>query len=91
VPVIATLSWGADESHAAIREVEELDALLDRLDAQARERRRPEEVQLTVATAGILGIVVGANWNSLNHIPADLDPPYMVSVADDNRDELLDF
>jgi hypothetical protein len=89
--MMPTLSWGTDETHVEVHEAEELDALLETLDAQARERRRPEDVQLTVGTAGILGIVVGADWSCLNHIPADLNPPYMVSVGDDDRDEVLDF
>ena len=69
----------------------ELDALLDELDRRARLNGRPEDVQLMVAGPGTLGIVVGADWSVLNHVPDDLDPPYMISVGDDTRDELVDF
>jgi immunity protein Imm1 of predicted polymorphic toxin system len=54
-------------------------------------RRRPEDVQLSVGEAGILGMVVGAAWSVLNHVPSHHDPPYMVSVGNDARDEQLDF
>lgn len=88
---VPILTWGVDATTTDLRTAGELDALLDDLDAEARERGRPEDIQLTVEAAGTLGIVVGADWSVLNHIPADLDPPYLVSVGDDDRDELLDF
>jgi hypothetical protein len=88
---VPILTWGMDATTADLRTAEELDALLDDLDAEARERGRPQDIQLTVEAAGTLGLVVGANWSVLNHIPEDLDPPYLVSVGDHDRDELLDF
>jgi Immunity protein Imm1 len=35
--------------------------------------------------------VVGADWSVLNHVPANLDPPYMVSVGDDQSNERVVF
>jgi hypothetical protein len=49
--------------------------------------RQAADVQVTVESAGTLGIVVGADLSVLNHVPADLDPPYMISVGDDQSNE----
>jgi hypothetical protein len=35
--------------------------------------------------------VVGADWSVLNHVPADVDPPYLVSVGDDQNEEPVVF
>jgi hypothetical protein len=66
---------------------DEVEELLDRIADEARRARRPQDVQVTVASAGTLGIVVGADWSVLNHVPMNLDPPYMVSVGDDQGKE----
>ncbi len=61
--------------------------MLDRIaDAACREGRL-QDVQVAVENAGTLGIVVGADWSVLNHVPADLDPPYLVSVGNDQSSE----
>jgi Immunity protein Imm1 len=70
---------------------DEAEELLDRIAEEARREGRPQDVQVTVESAGTLGIVVGADWSVLNHIPADLDPPYMVSVGDDQSEEPVVF
>ena len=48
-------------------------------------------MQVTVENPGTLGIVVGADWSVLNHAPADLDPPYLVSVEEDQDSEPVVF
>jgi hypothetical protein len=74
-----------------VRTAEELGALLDRVAAEARAAGKPQDVQVTVESAGTLGIVVGDDRSVLNHVPADLDPPYMVSVGGEDREEPFVF
>jgi hypothetical protein len=69
----------------------EVDAVLDRIAHEARRDGRPQDVQVTVEAAGTLGIVVGPDWSVLNHVPSNLDPPYMVSVGDDRSNEPVVF
>ena len=64
---------------------------VDRIADAARRDGRPQDVQVTVENTGTLGIVVGADWSVLNHVPADLDPPYKVSVGDDQSSEPVVF
>jgi hypothetical protein len=65
--------------------------MLDRIADAARRDGRPQDVQVTVENAGTLGIVVGADWSVLNHVPADLDTPYKVSVGDEQSSEPVVF
>jgi hypothetical protein len=84
------LEWGhgrrEEVTHAA-----DVDALLDQATSQARSAGRPQDVQVTVDGAGTLGIVVGAEWSLLSHIPPHLDPPYMVSVGHDSSEDPVVF
>jgi hypothetical protein len=68
-----------------------VDGMLDRIADAARRDGRPQDVQVTVENAGTLGIVVGADWSVLNHVPADLDTPYKVSVGDEQSSEPVVF
>jgi hypothetical protein len=77
---MALVEWGQGE-RAQVETAAELDALLDRVADEARAMGKPQDVQVTVASAGTLGIVVGGDRSLLNHIPADSDPPYLVSVG----------
>jgi len=84
------IEWGPGPRHERVSE-DELDALLDRIDVEARRMDRPVDVQVTVNAAGTLGIVLGADWSVLNHVPAHLDPPYLVSVGEDPSKEPVAF
>lgn len=84
------VEWGR-EQRRQIESFEQLDELLDRIAAEARADGRPQDVQITCGDAGTLGVVVGSERSALNHVPADLDPPYMVSVGDDVRDDPFVF
>jgi hypothetical protein len=77
---VVEFEYGHGPHQARIGE-NEVDELLDRLAVEARRDGMPQDVQVTVERAGTLGIVVGADWSVLNHVPAHLDPPYMVSVG----------
>lgn len=68
-----------------------LDRLLDQIASDARQAGRAQDVQVTVEGAGTLGIVLGADWSVLNHVPPHLDPPYMVSVGPAQSDDPLVF
>ena len=68
-----------------------LEELLDEVASAARADGKPQDVQVTVSGAGTLGIVVGADWSVLNHVPPDLEPPYAVSVGSDRREEPVTF
>lgn len=84
------IEWGTGPRQQRVPE-DELDALLDRIDDEARCVHRPQDVQLTVKDAGTLGIVLGADWSVLNHVPPHLNPPYMVTVGEDQGDERVAF
>jgi hypothetical protein len=88
--VAIVIEWGhgrRDEVSGA----NDLDARLDRIGSDALAEARPQDVQVSIEGAGTLGIVVGAEWSVLNHIPPDLDPPYRVSVGREDGDEPLAF
>ncbi len=84
------VEWGHGPRKQRI-EYAELDALLDRIASEARPNEKPQDVQVTVEGAGTLGIVVGADWSVLNHIPSDLEPPYLVSLGREQSDDLVVF
>jgi hypothetical protein len=84
------VEYGHGPRQARIGE-NEVDELLDRLAVEARRDGMPQDVQVTVESAGTLGIVVGADWSVLKHVPAHLDPPYMVSVGEDQSNEPVVF
>lgn len=84
-------SWGRDEREV-IDTVEQLDLLLDRVDADARHSGLPQVVQLTDDLAGgTLGVVVGGDRSLLNHVPADGNPPYLTSRGDEEEDKVFTF
>jgi len=64
VPSMVEIEWGHGPSQERVNE-DQLDALLNRIDADARRMDRPEDVQVTVNDAGTLGIVLGADWSVL--------------------------
>lgn len=84
------VEWGLGPRQEVVAE-HQLDDLLDRIDADARRDGRPQDVQVSVEGAGTLGIVVGSEWSVLNHVPADRNPPYMVSVGPDQSDDPVTF
>ena len=72
--------------------MEELDALLDRIDAEARRSGLPQAVALTgPGSAGSLTVVVGHDRSVLTHYPAHGDPPYLTSVGDEDEDRPFTF
>jgi hypothetical protein len=83
------VEWG-HEQREEIENLDQLDALLDRIAAEARTDGRAQDVQVS-GDAGTLGVVVGSDRSVLNHVPADLNPPYMASVGGDVRDEPFVF
>jgi hypothetical protein len=87
---VVKVAYGHGPRQARVSE-DDADELLDRISDEARRDGRPQDVQVTVESAGTLGIVVGADWSVLNHVPADLHPPYMVSVGDDQSNEPVVF
>jgi Immunity protein Imm1 len=85
------VSWGGGDRDV-VNTVEELDALLDRLDAEARRSGFPLDVQLDAGGgSGWLGIVVGHDRSVLNHVPDDANPPYLASSGDEDEDRGFAF
>jgi hypothetical protein len=85
------VTWGAG-GREIVGNVQDLDALLDRLDREARRNGRPISVGLTrQGGAGTLSIVVGAGRSLLDHVPEDNDPPYLASVGDEDVDRPFIF
>jgi hypothetical protein len=87
---VVEVEYGHGPRRARISD-NEVDGMLDRLADEARRDGMPQDVQITVESAGTLGIVVGADWSVLNHVPAHLDPPYMISVGEHQSDEPVVF
>ena len=87
---VVEVEYGQGPRQARVSE-DEVDEVLDHVADEARRNRKPQDVQVTVESAGTLGIVVGADWSVLNHVPATLDPPYRVSVGDDQSNEPVAF
>jgi hypothetical protein len=84
-------SWGRGHDQV-VRNSEELDALLDRLDAEARETGRPRDVSLTDPEGGgTLVVVLGHHRSFVHHVPEDLNPPYMASRGDQDEDRPFTF
>jgi hypothetical protein len=87
----AEATWG-HECRQVVGTVEELDALLDRIDDEARRTGRPQDVELTIpGDAGTLGLVVGHERSVLNHVPPNGNPPYMSSVGNEDEDRPFTF
>jgi hypothetical protein len=87
---MAVVEWGV-EQREEVCTAAELDILVERLAREARADAMPQDVQLTVEGAGTLGMVVGDDRSVLNHVPDNLDPPYMVSVGSQDSDEPFVF
>jgi hypothetical protein len=87
---VVTVEWGHGPRQQSVRE-DEVEEQLGRMSAQAQQAGRPQDVQVTVEGAGTLGIVVGADWSVLNYIPAHRNPPYFVSVGQEQADDPVAF
>lgn len=83
---MVVVEWGHEERRE-VASASELDELLNAIAAEARAKDMPQDVQVMVPEAGTLGIVVGAERSVLNHVPADNDPPYSMSVGDQDGEE----
>ena len=85
------MEWG-EGRRAEVATAAELDEALFQADAEARDRRAPQGVELTgPATAGRLSVVVGSDRSFVSHVPADGDPPYMASVGNEDEDRPFTF
>ena len=84
-------TWG-NGGREFIDSVGQLDALLDRIDSEARSDGRPQEVQLSAPEGdGTLGVVLGHERSVLSYVPADGNPPYLTSVGDEDEDRPFTF
>jgi|SRR5215216_4934843 len=84
------VEWGRGPCRQQIEE-KQLDPLLDRIASEASRSGKPQDVQVTVEGAGTLGIVLGADWSLLNHVPSNLKPPYMCCVGSIDSEEPMVF
>jgi hypothetical protein len=83
------LIWGEGEE-AAVVDVDELDALLDRLTLEA-EHGRPFIAELVADDGSTLSIGLGRPLTVVNYVPASLDPPYFQSMGRNGSDDALVF
>jgi hypothetical protein len=72
------LEWGAAHGEE-VRSVEELDRTLDALEREAQ--ADPFIVELDRGDAGSLSLGLGRAVTVVDHVPADLDPPYRQAYA----------
>lgn len=72
------LEWG-ENSVREVGSVEELDQVLDELEAKARDD--PFLVELSRDGDGSLSMGLGRGLTVLDYVPADLDPPYLQAYA----------
>jgi hypothetical protein len=86
--VAPALIWG--QSEVAVHSPQELDALLDRLSAEA-ERDLPFMVTLARADDATLSIGLGRPESVASYVGAGGDPPYYISRGDLGRDEPIEF
>jgi immunity protein Imm1 of predicted polymorphic toxin system len=86
----AEARWGKDGVET-VSTADELDVLLARVEREARRSGLPQHVQLYVEDAGSLGIVVGHDRSVVDHVPEDLDPPYAISLGDEDGDRPFTF
>jgi hypothetical protein len=84
------LRWTPDGDATEVATVEALDALLDRLSAEAA-RGRPFMVELIASNGDLLSMGLGRPRSVLSYTPASLDPPYLASHGGQAGDELLVF
>jgi Immunity protein Imm1 len=82
------LRWTPDGDATEVATVEALDALLDRLSAEAA-RGRPLMVELTASNGDLLSMGLGRPKSVLSYTPASLDPPYFASHGHQASDQLL--
>jgi uncharacterized protein YdeI (YjbR/CyaY-like superfamily) len=85
-PAPARLEW--ETTHTDVRSERELDQVLDRLTAEAR-ATRPFVAQLFSADGASLGMGLGRDSTIMSYIPANLDPPYLHSVGEQDGDPLV--
>jgi hypothetical protein len=83
-----TLSW--DDGEVAVRSVSELDALLDRLTAEA-ESGVPFMVTVARPDGATLSIGLGRAESVASYVSGSLDPPYFGSRGDGEREEHIEF
>jgi hypothetical protein len=83
-----TVHWQDDED-AIINTTEELSVLLDRISREALPPYFPL-VQIS-STDGTLTVGVGAPVSTVNHVPPDGNPPYLISVGNNDSEEQFDF
>jgi hypothetical protein len=86
------VSWGAERSQVAVVSTEHLDHVLDQVNEFARSTGLPQAVDLERPTGeGILSVVIGAPVSLCTHTPADHNPPYLISVGENDNDEPFVF
>jgi hypothetical protein len=83
-----TVSWEGNE--VPVASTSELDALVDQLTLQAREKL-PFIVTVARPDGATLSIGVGRDESVASYVPASLDPPYYLSRSGAQRSEPIEF
>ena len=84
-----TVNWREHGEAVVVDSPEQLSRLLDRIAAEADAATPP--LVLIDNERGTLTIGIGAVVSTLNHVPPSGDPPYLICVGADERDEVVDF
>jgi hypothetical protein len=84
---LAVISWRNDDEIRA-ESIEEAERALDDIEATC-DRSLPPVVLVDRDAMGCMDIRLGHAMSSLHHVPADSNPPYMVTIGhnpDDHRE-----
>jgi Immunity protein Imm1 len=84
-----TVGWERNE--VVVGSVQELDALLDRITAEAEAADLPMLAVLGREDGSTLSIGLGSDESVLSYVSGSWDPPYYVSRGDPSRTEPVEF
>ena len=84
-----TLSW--DEETRLLESIDGIEALLDGLHTRFSDGKPTLVTIERDGTRDSLSIGLGLDVSVLNHVRADKNPPYSISVGRSNRDEPIAF
>lgn len=84
-----TVGW--EQNEVVVGSVQELDALLDRITAEAEAADRPMIAVLGREDGSTLSIGLGRPYSVVGFVDGSYDPPYFISRGEEERSDPLAF